>query len=880
MQTAIVAENVEAGDVLCSAKDPAKLTKATPAALAAGTMPKGVAAEAAEAGTRVSYYVVAEQVPPAISGLGFGLPTAVVVNDSGRVARERPLEDNAFIVGQCDAAGVVTVRPEHGFASVMDFGAKGDGLADDWAAITAAMNSLTPGTGRGTVYFPAGYYLISRPLVIGGDPGVEFRGESEHTSVIRFFTGGHGPALCVSPDNVGHLPTTDALLAGAGKAGVLNNSSLNTVNLRDSPALDMDGCSAFSIECTVHPDALPNSYGHAVITSSGRRMSSDPPNNAFGVYLYESDGTILVSATAHIGSQNVELNQLGPIPLGQTTHIALIYDGATLRLFAGAPGSLTRSVSKPAAGKLRQAIEEGVYLGILSNYNWPEYLPKTRSFTGKIDSIRVSNYATRKATPDESTSDVEFIAPTAKFPSDDGSNSKPDPADPNKRHETRLLINFDQDVDVFTVGHSWYGLSSAVPVYLMHNWQDGQPSHSRPAIQRLGFQSPWGAGIQGQLALSCVIDRVKVSSARDGIRLRNNSYLAELEHISIQAARIGLALGGATSLVNVKRLQTEGTQYDFVATDVVGVFARDWYIGGSSSIAPVLLTASGYYGFFHGVGISISSENVQFAPGQQQTWQAAVMTSNVPSVVFESTTFETVLVNKKPIPSVIIDYSRTTVNDRQFDGVSTFINCDFVPSPLAPSILAFSGDLALSPVRIIGSRSSNQQIPWTRPQHAHLVSFIGGCVSTTDAGLIQWMGTRDWVFAFDSATGHLQARERETQATGTVAAGSIDLATVAIVDGATSYQAEVVATDPDGRAARWTLEHGFTKTTAGISPWSATTRIVNSFGSDNGAVPPGWPAPSLALSNGNVVVRCAEQAGVTLAFTVKLRALEALLATS
>ena len=46
--------------------------------------------------------------------------------------------------------------------NVLDFGATGDGVTDDTAAIQAAINSLVNG---GKVYFPIGSYLVSSPIV-------------------------------------------------------------------------------------------------------------------------------------------------------------------------------------------------------------------------------------------------------------------------------------------------------------------------------------------------------------------------------------------------------------------------------------------------------------------------------------------------------------------------------------------------------------------------------------------------------------------------------------------------------------------------------------------------------------------------------------------
>lgn len=59
------------------------------------------------------------------------------------------------------------------YYNVKQFGAKGDGVTDDWAVIQAAINwicgqtATTPGTGGGELYFPAGRYRITQTLSIG-----------------------------------------------------------------------------------------------------------------------------------------------------------------------------------------------------------------------------------------------------------------------------------------------------------------------------------------------------------------------------------------------------------------------------------------------------------------------------------------------------------------------------------------------------------------------------------------------------------------------------------------------------------------------------------------------------------------------------------------
>jgi hypothetical protein len=70
--------------------------------------------------------------------------------------------------------------------NVRDFGAKGDGLTDDSAAIHAALaaGSSHPNS---TIYFPAGNYLISQPMdfgVVGAAPE-RLMGDGQNASVVR-----------------------------------------------------------------------------------------------------------------------------------------------------------------------------------------------------------------------------------------------------------------------------------------------------------------------------------------------------------------------------------------------------------------------------------------------------------------------------------------------------------------------------------------------------------------------------------------------------------------------------------------------------------------------------------------------------------------------
>ena len=57
------------------------------------------------------------------------------------------------------AAPAVQARP--GSFNVKDFGAKGDGVADDTSAVQSAIHAATKSAGGGTVIFPKGTYLLN-----------------------------------------------------------------------------------------------------------------------------------------------------------------------------------------------------------------------------------------------------------------------------------------------------------------------------------------------------------------------------------------------------------------------------------------------------------------------------------------------------------------------------------------------------------------------------------------------------------------------------------------------------------------------------------------------------------------------------------------------
>ena len=100
--------------------------------------------------------------------------------------------------------------------SVKDFGAVGDGTADDTAAINAAITAA----GSGCLHVPAGTYKITAPLNSGNSiPNLRIIGDSRDTSIFKYF-GTTGTMLYL---NVGSLENIQLLSNGNKSDG--NNVS-------------------------------------------------------------------------------------------------------------------------------------------------------------------------------------------------------------------------------------------------------------------------------------------------------------------------------------------------------------------------------------------------------------------------------------------------------------------------------------------------------------------------------------------------------------------------------------------------------------------------------------------------------------------------------
>jgi Pectate lyase superfamily protein/Viral BACON domain len=162
------------------------------------------------------------------------------------------IEQSTF-VGDTIANAEKTFPPDSGMVNVKSqFGAKGDGVSDDTAAIQQAISSTVhhPGPGARIIYFPAGTYLVSRPLLEKGPMGhwsslLTFQGENRATTALKLTDNNPAYQNAGAPADVLELASQNGKPDGGGNNAFDNNIFDMTIDVgRGNPgavALDFMG---------------------------------------------------------------------------------------------------------------------------------------------------------------------------------------------------------------------------------------------------------------------------------------------------------------------------------------------------------------------------------------------------------------------------------------------------------------------------------------------------------------------------------------------------------------------------------------------------------------------------------------------------------------
>lgn len=133
--------------------------------------------------------------------------------------------------------------------NVKDFGALGDGSTNDWQAVQNAVN-WTSGPNRGTIYFPAGQYIINSPITFNyaGALNINFRGEGSFSTHLNGSNISNGYVLdrslgapsnqaCVIIEKLNATGSIGGIRAGSSNSVLIRDCTANGITTEDSPGV-------------------------------------------------------------------------------------------------------------------------------------------------------------------------------------------------------------------------------------------------------------------------------------------------------------------------------------------------------------------------------------------------------------------------------------------------------------------------------------------------------------------------------------------------------------------------------------------------------------------------------------------------------------------
>ncbi|MFO0891139.1 MAG: Ig-like domain-containing protein [Isosphaeraceae bacterium] len=184
------------------------------------------------------------------------------------------------------------------------------------------------------------------------------------------FNEGSGTTLTDLSGKGNHGTLANASWTSSGKYGraLSFNGTSSWVTINDSPSLDLT--SGMTVEAWVKPST----------TSGWRSIITKERPGGLSYALYGSDGNSRPGAYVNTGGS--DRNATGPSKLSTTawTHLAMTYDGSTLRLYVNA----TLKTSTAVTGSIATSANP---LRIGGNSVWGEY------FRGSIDEVRIYDVA-------------------------------------------------------------------------------------------------------------------------------------------------------------------------------------------------------------------------------------------------------------------------------------------------------------------------------------------------------------------------------------------------------------------------------------------------------------------------------------------------------
>lgn len=287
--------------------------------------------------------------------------------------------------------------------SVKDFGAVGDGVTDDTAAIqaaieaskpaTAAYNLINPATGTKRIYVPSGVYLISSPLslysfqeFVGDGPGTLLKasGGFSGTALVLLKGGGAGPTTYFQGAGVSNLSFMASVAAIRQSATVVLNSLFSNLTLTTTYGFILD---SYTQACVINRVYSGGSIDQIVFLKGNWNLIEDidkehgtgSTTEAYveianhGVFPSSSDGNmlrrILIEGTGSVNKSAIKLNGTSNTTLYDFWGELTTNNGYQLDIIESQEVNLkgTLRLGEAATGKIKLSNKSYVSLDFLSS---------------------------------------------------------------------------------------------------------------------------------------------------------------------------------------------------------------------------------------------------------------------------------------------------------------------------------------------------------------------------------------------------------------------------------------------------------------------------------------------------------------------------------
>lgn len=185
--------------------------------------------------------------------------------------------------------------------NVKDFGAVGNGIADDTVAIQAAAD-WTSGANRGTIYFPLGTYNITAPITFNYDGDLSIRFLGEYGSVVSgTFNGYLFDRSLATPNNTiggrifeklflinGHN-TGGCIRVGSSIGAAIRDCSLSShTNITTEDAVGVSSQNTLIQSCSFSQRGTVSGSHHIIIGGGGSIQGCNIKQSDTGVRAYGS----------------------------------------------------------------------------------------------------------------------------------------------------------------------------------------------------------------------------------------------------------------------------------------------------------------------------------------------------------------------------------------------------------------------------------------------------------------------------------------------------------------------------------------------------------------------------------------------------------------